>query len=832
MLCIADCPAADSAQHSVILARGPLLTASPALAPSNGVKPRAWLLLSDAGTAIRPSVGVEVALRLRERGDTVIEVAHGAEFRRSGASFSIRAGNSDDVRRLMASVGRQAPRLAGVVHLRSLDMELTDAMSNDALVRSAKLGCVEVLHLLQAIAATDGLAVDGVWLVTRSAQRSTAEPAPRQCSRRSGDWAGSPSMSIRTCVAGCSIWLPVPARRSSRSLEELVDETGTEDEIALHGELRFVRRLVPVTPATIHGMGRTAAEVPQAFRIEVPRPGILDSLCARTIERTAPGLNEVEVEVVAAGLNFMDLMLVMGMLPPEVTDGPARNLPGLECAGRVVAVGEGVSDFAVGDEVITAAKPGHLATHITSDARFVAPKPRHLSFEQAATIPIAFATAFYSLHTLGQLQRGERVLIHSATGGVGLAAVQLALSAGATVFATAGSPEKRELLTALGVPHVMDSRSLAFADEVLALTEGEGVDLVLNSLAGDAIDKGLSVLRPYGRFIEIGKTDIYKNRKIGMRPLRKNISMFVVDLLGAPRPEFARSLMREVIGRFESGELHPLPHRVFPVTRVADAFRDMAQGRHIGKLIISMQDRSGLRVDRGSRRAFAIDPDAGYLITGGLGGFGLAVADRLARGGARHLALVGRTGLSPATEQAVESLRRHGVEVMICQADVTDREQVARVIAAVQRHGPVARRHACRDGAGRRADRAAQRGAHVEGHGAQDHGCMASPCADRGDPVGLFRAVLVVRIDRRQSGTGELRGGKRVPGRAGLLPEGTRAACPCHQLGGRGRGRACGRQRGDDRPTGPARPQGHASFRDARCPRATHVQRRRAGRRG
>ncbi len=402
-----------------------------------------------------------------------------------------------------------------------------------------------------------------------------------------------------------------------------------------------------------------------------------------------PKSNEVEIEIAAAGLNFMDLMLAMGMLPPEVTDGPARNLPGLECAGRVVAVGDGVSDFAVGDEVITAAMPGNLATHIIADARFVAPKPRHLTFEQAATIPIAFFTAFYSLHTLGQLQPGERVLIHSATGGVGLAAVQLALKAGAIVFATAGSPEKRELLTALGVPHVMDSRSLAFADEVLTLTEGEGVDLVLNSLSGDAIDKGLSILRPYGRFIEIGKTDIYKNRKIGMRPLRKNISMFVVDLLGSPRPEFARSLMREVMGRFESGELRPLPHHVFPVTRIADAFRDMAQGRHVGKLIISMQDRAGLRVERDARRSFAIDPDASYLITGGLGGFGLAVANHLARGGARHLALVGRRGLSPATEPSVESLRRSGVEVMVCQADVTDREQVQRVVAAVQRMAPL-----------------------------------------------------------------------------------------------------------------------------------------------
>src|SRR5262249_9088813 len=242
-------------------------------------------------------------------------------------------------------------------------------------------------------------------------------------------------------------------------------------------------------------------------------------------------------------------------------------------------------------------------------------------------------------------------------GGVGLAAVQLALKAGAVVFATAGSPEKRALLTALGVPHVMDSRSLAFADEVLGLTDGEGIDIVLNSLSGDAIDKNLSILRPYGRFIEIGKTDIYKNRKIGMRPLRKNLSVFAVDLVD-PRPDLARTLLGELQSSLEDKTFRPLPHRVFPVARVADAFRDMAQATHIGKQVLSMQDRAGLRVERGEQHSVAIDPNASYLITGGLGGFGLAVAEHLARRGARHLALVGRRNPSPAAQAVLESLRQ------------------------------------------------------------------------------------------------------------------------------------------------------------------------------
>ena len=282
----------------------------------------------------------------------------------------------------------------------------------------------------------------------------------------------------------------------------------------------------------------------QPFRIEVPRPGILDSLRARSIARTPPEPKEVEIEVAATGLNFMDLMLAMGMLPREATaDGSAGKLLGLECAGRVVAVGDEVSEFAVGDEVVAAGRPAQLGDsyHGRCAVRGAQAAPPELRAGGDDSHRLLDRLLF-APHARTSCRRGERVLIHSGTGGVGLAAVQLALKAGAIVFATAGSPEKRELLTALGVPHVMDSRSLAFADEVLKLTEGEGVDLVLNSLAGEAIDKSLSILRPFGRFIEIGKTDIYKNRKIGMRPLRKNISVFVVDLLGAlggaagPRP--------------------------------------------------------------------------------------------------------------------------------------------------------------------------------------------------------------------------------------------------------------------------------------------------------
>jgi acyl transferase domain-containing protein/acyl carrier protein/phospholipid N-methyltransferase len=687
-VCVADCPDIDRAQHSMILARGPQLPASPVLVPQAPGKSPIWLLFSDEGAAGGSSAGAGLASQLRQRGNRVIQVRHDADYRQiDELTFSIRAGNSDDARRLMESVSSQAPHLAGIVHLWSPDTVTSETMTSDALRSSARLGCVGVLQLVQAVVATDGLVVDGLWLITRSAQPIENRAEALQVAQSPLWGLGRVAINEYQNLRCHLVDLTTCSQEEIAFLaEELTAGDDTEDEIALHGELRYVHRLVPVSPTTTHGMGRQTGAASQPFRIELQRPGLLDSLSARHLVRTPPKPHEVEIEVAATALNFKDLMLAMGMLPKDaIADDPFGSVLGFECSGRVVKIGDAVSALSVGDEVVCA-RPGIFATHITVDERFATLKPPHLSLEQAATIPVAFMTAFYALHTLGQMQPGERVLIHSGTGGVGLAAVQLSLRAGAIVFATAGSPEKRELLSALGVPHVMDSRSLAFADEVLDLTEGEGVDLVLNSLTGEAIDKSLSVLRPYGRFIEIGKVDIYKNRRIGMRLLRKNVSMFAVDLSATfeQRPDLARSLICQVLARFESNDLHPLPHLVFPVTRVADAFRYMAQAKHVGKLIVSMNDTEGLQVEEAPRAA-TFDADASYLITGGLGGLGLAVADRLARRGARRLALVGRSGPSPSAQAAVESLRHRGVEVMIYQADIADREQAQHVITDVQR---------------------------------------------------------------------------------------------------------------------------------------------------
>jgi NADPH:quinone reductase-like Zn-dependent oxidoreductase/acyl carrier protein len=386
----------------------------------------------------------------------------------------------------------------------------------------------------------------------------------------------------------------------------------------------------------------------------------------------------VEIAMRAAGLNFIDVMKALGIYPGM----DANTLPalGLECAGLLTALGKNVTGFTVGQEVLALA-PHSFSTHVIANAHLIMPKPAGLTFDEAAALPVVYLTAYYSLCHLGRMRRGERVLIHSAAGGVGLAAVQLAQHMGAEIFATAGSEEKRVYLRSLGIRHVMDSRSLDYAEQVMAQTDGQGVDLVLNSLAGAAIPKSLAILAPYGRFLEIGKRDIYQNARLGLAPFQKNLSYFAIDLdrITRERPEFLGELFGEVMALLNNGAIKPLPLTIFPVDQSAEAFRYMAQARHTGKIVISLADQN-VQILPSRQETAQIKPDATYLITGGLGGLGLAVAGWLAEQGARHLMLVGRSGvgnLSPEGQLILAGLQAAGVEVKIAAADISQADQVA-----------------------------------------------------------------------------------------------------------------------------------------------------------
>jgi NADPH:quinone reductase-like Zn-dependent oxidoreductase/acyl carrier protein len=328
--------------------------------------------------------------------------------------------------------------------------------------------------------------------------------------------------------------------------------------------------------------GETAA-LPEAQRnvcVDIEHPGSLKTLGLRQQRRRAPGPGEVEIEVAAAGLNFIEVLYALGMLP----EPPGGDVTfGLECAGRVAALGAGVAGLKPGDPVYGFAARA-FSRYATTAAATIAPMPAQLSFAQAATLPAAYTTAYYALITRGRLRRGERVLIHAASGGVGLAAVNIARWRGAEIYATAGTPDKRDHLKGLGIRHVFDSRSLDFARQVLDATQGRGVDVLLNSLGGEFIAAGLSALGRHGRFLELGKRDILRDSALHLAPFEKHLAFIALDV-GTDLPEFP-AVWQQVVRAIGRQAWQPLPYREFPMQQVADAFEYMAQGRHIGKVLV------------------------------------------------------------------------------------------------------------------------------------------------------------------------------------------------------------------------------------------------------
>jgi acyl transferase domain-containing protein/NAD(P)-dependent dehydrogenase (short-subunit alcohol dehydrogenase family) len=380
-------------------------------------------------------------------------------------------------------------------------------------------------------------------------------------------------------------FLPAHARDSLAISGSVVDLAGNELVRVDHYALR---RTTPLTTsADLSGAG--VPNAPENVQLEIKSPGQLRTLIYRPVPRLPPNPGEVEIEVRAAGLNFIEVLYALGMLP-DFSVG--RVALGQECAGLVVNVGDGVDAFKPGDEVF-AYGPACFSLYTSLSATEVALKPSALSFEAAAGLPAAYATAWYSLVHLARLRPAERVLIHAAAGGVGLAAVRIAQWRGAEIFATAGSPQKRQFLREIGVRHVMDSRSLLFADEIHQITNGDGIDVVLNSLSGDFILKSLGLLRRHGRFLELGKRDIFRNTAFGLGAFANYIAFFAVDL-GPDIPGFSE-IWRELTANLQSGNLAALPHQTFAATQVQDAFEYMAQARHIGKIVLSFADAQALR---------------------------------------------------------------------------------------------------------------------------------------------------------------------------------------------------------------------------------------------
>lgn len=432
---------------------------------------------------------------------------------------------------------------------------------------------------------------------------------------------------------------------------------------------RFVSQRMP---QEMRDAGNSSARTAKVLAFDMP--GRLDNLYWKDVpvaDDAELGADEVRISVKATGLNFRDVMWAMGLLPEEALEnGFSGPTMGLEASGIVTAVGANVTHVVPGDAVVGFA-PACFGTVITTKSEAVAKMPAGLNFAEAASVPVVFFTSWYAISYLGRARRGESILIHGAAGGAGLAAIQIANLLGLEVYATAGSETKRALLRRLGVKHIYNSRSLAFADEIRRDTNGRGVDLVLNSLAGAAAEKSLGLLAPFGRFLELGKRDFYADSPMFLRPFRRNLSYFGIDVdqMLVDCPKLAGELFVEVLKHFENGDFRPLPMTLFAHDRVQEAFQMMQQSLHIGKLVVTYENNAeASHIASGGNVAV----NGTVVITGGLGGLGRRVAERMINRGAKALVLLSRSGA--ATDEAkafVKRLEDTGVTVKTPALDIT-----------------------------------------------------------------------------------------------------------------------------------------------------------------
>ncbi len=515
--------------------------------------------------------------------DALGDALSSALAERTASLQSVAASDEDGLRSAITRNDLTWDNIVVLYPSRGVDESLSEQRQLET-VQARTLRAAEIVKTISRMGARNS---PRFWLVTRGAQQVDPDEdvtMPQTELRGLARVLTFEHPELNTTI------VDIDAQGTS-SADALVTELlvgGEHDEVALRDGQRFVHRLVPapiastgeLAPGVRHTMIGVGGS--DAFRLQLDQAGRLDGLEVHAVKRIPVQPGQVEIRVTVAALNFSDVLKTMGLYPG--LNGQAPVIGG-ECVGVITAVGDGVDSVQVGQRVLAVA-PGTLGSHATTVEDLVVPVPDALSDSEAATFGVAYLTAWYSLREVGRLDAGERVLIHSATGGVGLAAVAIAKMIGARIYATAGTDAKRQLLSSLGVEYVGDSRSVAFADEILEITDGAGVDVILNSLAGEAITRGVQILAPGGRFVELGKKDVYADAALGLSALAKSASFSVVDLdLNLRlRPRRYNRMLREILAHAAAGDLEPLPVSEFVFDHVIDAFRLMASGGHIGKI--------------------------------------------------------------------------------------------------------------------------------------------------------------------------------------------------------------------------------------------------------
>ena len=632
-------PDATSApDRGVILAQGPV-----EVKEAEGV----WVLASD-----QCGIADELAAELTAHNQTVVLVrdraqsdGESSEKDRVVVKATVEMQSRESWRSLLESLPAEVP-LSGIVHLAALDGRGEDATTEE-LGEDARHVGASALALAQGMGDTDAAPTKGVWFITRGGQVLEREHL--------GQLTGALLWGFGKVVALEAPHLQPrmidldPANTMPPS--DLVNELmypDSETHIAYRLGLRQAARLVRT------GADTEKLTLPEGSRwfLEPDAGGALEGLQVLGSPERSLEPREVRVAVEASGLNFWDLFRALGLIDEGILGG--------EMCGHVLEVGSDVTSVSVGDRVVALAF-GTFSSEAVMREEMVAPAPPDVPTSQLATIPTVFVSAALS-YDLAKLKAGERVLIHAGAGGVGSAAIQLAHAAGAEVFATA-SVTKQAYVRSLGVKHVFDSRQTLFGQEILEATGDEGVHVVLNSLTGEGfIEASLSCLAHGGRFIELARVNIYTEEEMAAARPDVDYHILELDTLKEQDPERPGAALKTVMKQLEAGELTPLVHSRWSMTEAVSAMQFMRAARHIGKIVFT---NSPLETGR-------LREDRTYLVTGGLGGIGCALADWLAERGAGAIVLNGRRAPDPEATETIDTLRKRGVTVQVEIADVTD----------------------------------------------------------------------------------------------------------------------------------------------------------------
>ncbi|KAL4745177.1 hypothetical protein BDW72DRAFT_198893 [Aspergillus terricola var. indicus] len=419
-----------------------------------------------------------------------------------------------------------------------------------------------------------------------------------------------------------------------------------------------------------------------ALRLDITTPGLLDTLEFVADESVQSPLasDEIEIKVEACGVNFRDCLIALGRI--------AGDRFGFECAGTVSRMGSEVRDLSIGDRVCASAG-GTYQTYARCRSSDIIPIPDGMSFTEAAALPVVFSTAYYALTHVANIQPGETILIHSAAGGTGQAAIQIAKLRNAEIFVTVGSEEKKKLLMDLyQIPaeRIFDSRNASFAKAIRRVTDSRGVDVVLNSLSGGLLVSSWECIAPFGRFLELGKKDILSNYDLPMRQFERNASFHAIDLNEARRyrPELLQRLQKEIGSLMASHTVTPpRPIHVYPISEVEQAFRYLQGGKNTGKTVIEIRGDDVVKTKLRVQHLWSFDANATYVIAGGLGGIGRATARWLASRGAKNLLLLSRSRPNAEAQQVIDSLIKDGRRVEVRPCDISDYERLKHVLEKV-----------------------------------------------------------------------------------------------------------------------------------------------------